>query len=169
MPSPGVNNMSKIINYNQLDQLPTNKKVVLVGGVFDLLHYGHIKFLKEAKNCGDISKIVYLLIVALESDKNVRRSKGKDRPIHNQQIRAEILSELTCVDYIILLPEMKTDQEYFDLVKTVKPDVIAVTSNDPQLENKRRQIDSVKGKLKIVIDKINTPSTSKLAKILKVE
>lgn len=155
--------MDKIIYLDQISLIDQNNKRVLIGGVFDLLHYGHIKFLKEAKNCGDI------LIVALESDKNVRRSKGKERPIHNQQIRAEILSELTCVDYIILLSEMKTDQEYFDLVKTINPDVIAITSNDPQLENKRKQAECIGGELKIVTDRINTPSTSKLAQILKVE
>lgn len=71
--------MNKII---KLDQIPSNKKLVLAGGVFDLLHYGHIKFLKEAKKYGDI------LIVALESDTTVQRLKGKSRPIFNQQIRA---------------------------------------------------------------------------------
>src|SRR3989344_9513690 len=125
--------MEKILKLDQITQIPSNRKLVLAGGVFDLLHYGHIKFLKEAKNCGDI------LIIALESDANVQRRKGKDRPIHNQQIRAEILSELICVDYVILLNEMNSDKDYFDLVKAIKPDVIAVTKNDPQLDNKRKQ------------------------------
>src|SRR3989344_2956512 len=152
--------MNKII---KLDQIPSNKKLVLAGGVFGLLHYGHIKFLKEAKKYGDI------LIVALESDTTVQRRKGKSRPIFNQQIRAEILSELICVDYVILLNEMNSDKDYFDLVKAIKPDVIAVTKNDPQLDNKRKQAAGIGGELKIVTDKINTPSTSKLAQILKVE
>jgi len=155
--------MEKILKLDQITQIPSNRKLVLAGGVFDLLHYGHIKFLKEAKNCGDI------LIIALESDANVQRRKGKDRPIHNQQIRAEILSELACVDHVLILPIMENDQDYFELVKTIKPAVVAITLNDPQQDNKRKQIESVGGKLKVVTDKINTPSTSKLAQILKVE
>lgn len=64
---------------------------------------------------------------------------------------------------------MNSDKDYFDLVKAIKPDVIAVTKNDPQLDNKRKQAAGIGGELKIVTDQINTPSTSKLAQILKVE
>ncbi|MBI3343244.1 adenylyltransferase/cytidyltransferase family protein, partial [Candidatus Gottesmanbacteria bacterium] len=60
-------------------------KKILVGGCFDLLHYGHIRFLEEAKKLGDH------LVVALESDENVRRMKGEGRPIHTQAQRKEML------------------------------------------------------------------------------
>ncbi len=73
-------------------------KKVLVGGCFDLLHFGHIKFLEEAKKSGDY------LVVALESDENVRRTKGETRPIHTQEQRKAMLESLTCVDEVIMLP-----------------------------------------------------------------
>jgi rfaE bifunctional protein nucleotidyltransferase chain/domain len=139
-----------------------NKSIVLVGGVFDLLHYGHLKFLQAAKKEGDI------LIVALESDKNVRTKKGRNRPIHREQIRAEILAELECVDYVLILPEMRTP-DYFKLVEKLRPDIIAVTENDPQIENKRKQAKSVGGKLAVVTPCLPTPSTTQLARILRVE
>ena len=153
--------MNKIINLKQATNIPGN--IVLVGGVFDLLHYGHLKFLQAAKKKGDA------LIVALECDKNVRKRKGKNRPIHSEKIRAEILAELECVDYVLILPEMRTDKDYFKLVQKLKPAVIAVTENDPQLENKRRQAKLVNGKLAVVTPQIPTPSTTQLAKILEVE
>ena len=140
-----------------------NKSITLAGGVFDLFHYGHLKFLKAAKKQGDI------LIVALESDKNVKRRKGAHRPIHSEKIRAEILAELACVDFVLILPEMKTYKDYFNLVAKIKPDVIAVTENDPQMENKRRQAEAAGAKTAVVAPQIPTPSTTKLAKILKVE
>lgn len=137
-------------------------KKVLVGGCFDFIHYGHISFLKQAKSHGDY------LIVALESDENVRRTKGESRPIHSQSQRKEMLASLSFVDEIIELPPMSSDQEYFNLVMKVKPDVIAVTEGDPILEKKRDQANRVGAEL-IVIPKIHTPSTSQLAKLLGLE
>ena len=65
--------------------LPISKKVVLVGGCFDVLHYGHIHFLSSAKNHGD------QVVVALESDENVKTRKGSTRPIHTQAQRKAML------------------------------------------------------------------------------
>lgn len=138
------------------------KKTVLVGGVFDILHYGHLKFLQAAKKEGDV------LIVALESDINVRRRKGEKRPLHSEQARAEMLAAVEYVDYVIVLPEMHT-KDYYKMVEQLKPDVIAVTENDPQIANKRQQAESVGGKLKAVTPRLPTPSTTQLAKILEVE
>ncbi len=137
-------------------------KKVLVGGCFDLLHYGHIRFLEEAKKLGDT------LIVALESDENVRKMKGEGRPIHNQQQRKEMLQALSCVDEIISLPSMKSHQEYFDLVTRVHPQIIAITEGDPLENNKREQSVKASAEL-IVIPKVPTPSTSQLAKLLGLE
>ena len=108
-------------------------KKVLVGGCFDLIHYGHIVFLKEAKKQGDY------LIVALESDENVKKYKGPNRPIHKQAERAEMLRSFRMVDEVVELPEMKEDYDYFKLVEKIRPDVIAITKDDPQTENKKRQ------------------------------
>ena len=72
------------------------KKIVFTNGCFDLIHVGHIRYLKEAKTHGDI------LVLALNSDKSIRAIKGPSRPIIPQDERAEILSELECVDNIIM-------------------------------------------------------------------
>lgn len=139
-----------------------NKTIVLVGGCFDLLHFGHIAFLKQAKAHGDY------LIVALESDETVRRLKNENRPIHIQRQRREMLEALSCVDQVVELPPMTTDQEYFDFVKKLSPAVIAVTDGDPILAKKQQQATTVGAKL-VVIPKIHTPSTSQLAKLLELE
>lgn len=137
-------------------------KKVLVGGCFDLLHYGHIRFLEEAKKLGD------RLVVALESDENVRRMKGEGRPIHNQTQRKEMLEALSCVDEVITLPPMNSHQDYFDLVTRVHPQVIAITEGDSLEGNKRKQATNVDAQLAI-IPKIPTPSSSQLAKLLGLE
>lgn len=160
--------MNKILDLKQAQKICSqlhnkNQTITLAGGVFDILHYGHLKFLKAAKKQGD------LLIVALECDQNVKRQKGKQRPINPENIRAEILAALEVVDYVLILPQMRTDQDYFKLVQKLKPDVVAVTESDPQIENKRKQAESVGGKLVVVTPKLPVSSTTQLAKILKVE
>jgi FAD synthetase len=136
--------------------------VVLVGGVFDILHYGHIQFLKKAKAFGNY------LIVALESDKNVKRLKGKKRPIHNQNQRREMLESLHFVDRVIILKDKMKDEDYQKLVKILSPRVIAVTKGDPIIEKKRRQAEEIGAEL-IEISKIKSSSTSQIARLLKIE
>jgi FAD synthetase len=138
------------------------KKKILVGGVFDILHYGHIHFLREAKKLGDY------LIVALESDQNVKRLKGENRPFHNQNQRREILESLTYVDEVIILKDKMTDWDYLDLVLEVKPNIIAVTAGDPFLKKKKIHAGAVKAQV-VEISKIETLSTTKIAKLLSME
>lgn len=137
-------------------------KKILVGGCFDILHYGHIHFLKEAKKKGSY------LVIALESDENTRKLKGKTRPIHNQKQRSEILRSLNFVDKVIKLPEMKTDRDYEKLVLRIKPDIIAITERDKSKQQKLRCANLVKARL-VEIKKIETPSTTKIAKITGLE
>ncbi len=138
------------------------KKIVLVGGSFDLLHFGHTEFLRQAKALGD------WLVVALESDENVNRMKGNGRPIHSQHQRRKMLQSLSFVDEVLLLQPMKTDEEYASLVKKVQPHVIAVTEGDPILDKKKGHAVAV-GAQVIVIPKIHTPSTSMITKLLGLE
>lgn len=140
----------------------TNKIVVLVGGCFDLLHYGHISFLKKAKTYGNY------LLVALESDENVRRVKGDTRPIHTQKQRKEMLETLRCVDEVIELPPMRSDTDYYEMIRRIRPDVIAFTEGDPILDKKMEQ-GKLSGAKVVIIEKIHTPSTSQLAKLLDLE
>lgn len=137
-------------------------KKILVGGCFDILHFGHITFLKQAKALGDY------LIVALESDENVRRVKGDARPIHTQEQRQIMLEALVYVDKVIALPSMNSDLEYFTFVQKIHPSIIAVTEGDPILDKKKQQANLVGASL-VVIPKIHTPSTSQLAKLLGLE
>lgn len=158
--------MGKIVRLDQITKIvgdlkKRRKTIVLVGGCFDILHFGHIKFLEKAKKEADI------LITALESDKSIKILKGKGRPIHSQKMRAEMLSALKFVDFIIRLPFMKTDKDYLNLVKKVKPDVIAVTTGDPKLKNKKQQAKIVRGRVKAIINRIKTPSTKGIIELLK--
>lgn len=158
---------NKIITVKDLNDLSgqfiqEKGRKVLVGGCFDILHFGHIKFLREAKKFGDI------LIVALESDRNVQMLKGDNRPFQSVQERGEILSELISVDYIISLPPMISDNEYYLLVQKVSPQVIAITEGDKIIEKKREHARKVGAKLEI-IPQLKTASTSQLAKTIGLE
>lgn len=136
-----------------------NKTIVLTGGCFDILHFGHIRFLREASSYGNI------LVIALESDANVKKLKGNNRPFHNQTERAQILSELSSVDYIVLLPPMNSDKEYESMVKRISPTSIAVTEGDTLLEVKKKHAQKIGARVQVVA-KIKTQSTSELAKLL---
>jgi len=142
-----------------LTQRNHKAKVVLVGGCFDILHWGHISFLKKAKKLGNC------LIVALESDENTKRLKGLTRPIHTQKQRAEILKSLRFVDKVILLLPLP---DYQKLVEEVKPQIMAVTQGDPLIKNKKKLAKLVGAKV-VVIPKIKIPSTTQIAKLLKLE
>ena len=89
------------------------KTVVTTNGCFDILHAGHVRYLEKTKSFGDF------LIVLLNSDKSVKSIKGQSRPIHNENDRAEILSALRCVDYVVLFDEDSPR----DLLDEMKPDV----------------------------------------------
>ncbi len=136
------------------------KNVVLVGGVFDILHIGHIKFLENAKKKGNS------LFVLLESDENVKKLKGKNRPINPQLERAQVISALKTVDYVILLKNVKTNADYDKLIAQIKPNIIATTQDDPYKKHKIRQAKFIRAKLVYVISRIKSRSTTKIAKLI---
>lgn len=137
-------------------------KTVLVGGCFDLIHIGHIYFLEEAKKLGD------RLVVLLESDETIRRLKGEHRPIHTQEERKKMLLAIRFVDEVVSIPSLKTDTEYFDVIQTIHPNIIAFTEGDPILTKKIKQAELV-GARAVVIPRIPNVSSTSLAKNLKVE
>ena len=146
-------------NQNQIQELKTdNKKLVLAGGCFDILHTGHIEFLKNAKLAGDT------LIVLLENDQRIRKLKGQNRPINSQSDRALVLSNLSMVDFVICLPTFEKDQEYEALVKMIQPDIIAVTLGNPIFEWERTYIKNVGAEIVEVIKPISDYSTTNLIK-----
>lgn len=89
-------------------------KKVFTNGCFDILHRGHVDYLKRSKALGDY------LIVGLNSDASVKRLKGASRPINNQEDRKFILENLSCIDEVIIFDE---DTPY-ELIKKVKPNVL---------------------------------------------
>lgn len=147
---------------SQILALTGDKKTVLVGGCFDIVHLGHLIFLEKAKAKGD------LLIVLLESDENIKRNKGPTRPINNQNDRAIFLTKLKMVDVVIKLPEMKSDNDYLKIIKKIKPNIIAVNENDNNLENKRKQSQQVGAKVIKVGKLIPHQSTSQIIEKIKI-
>lgn len=90
-----------------------NKKIVFTNGCFDILHIGHVRYLKKSAKYGDV------LIIGLNSDSSVKKIKGETRPINNELDRAELLSELNFVDYVVIFDE-DTPQ---NLLNEIKPDI----------------------------------------------
>ena len=91
----------------------SGKTVVVTNGCFDILHVGHVRYLQKTKTFADY------LIVLLNSDRSVRAIKGENRPINNENDRAEILCALSCVDYVVLFDETSPR----NLIDEIKPDV----------------------------------------------
>ena len=101
-----------------------NKKWVFTNGCFDILHEGHIDTISTASSNGDI------LMVAINSDESVKRLKGNNRPINNQDSRALLIASLIFVDFVIIFDE---DTPY-NLIATLLPNVL-VKGGDYNIEN----------------------------------
>ena len=93
----------------------STKKIILAGGVFDIIHPGHIHTLNTAKALGDV------LVVAIATDKTAQKMK-KRQPLHNQKLRHELVSCLSMVDRAVIGHE----EDIFETVKEVKPDIIVL-------------------------------------------
>jgi D-beta-D-heptose 7-phosphate kinase/D-beta-D-heptose 1-phosphate adenosyltransferase len=110
--------MEKILSWDKLKKTVVrlkakNKKVVFTNGCFDIIHIGHVRYLKEAKGLGDV------LIIGLNSDRSVSSIKP-GRPINPQNHRAEVLSSLEMVDYVVFFDE----ETPYELIKLIQPDVL---------------------------------------------
>jgi len=91
------------------------KRLVLTNGCFDLLHTGHVRYLEEARRCGDA------LVVAVNSDDSVRELKGPSRPVNSELDRAEVLAALRCVDHVTIF----TGKRVTEVIRLLKPAVYA--------------------------------------------
>ena len=110
--------MHKILDWKELgtkidEAKAAGKKVVFTNGCFDIIHLGHVRYLREAKKLGDV------LVIGLNSDKSVSKIKP-GRPVNPQGHRAEILSSLEMVDYVTLFDE----ETPYKLINLLKPDVL---------------------------------------------
>jgi len=111
--------LSKILELQDLikvvhDLRELGKKIVFTNGCFDILHVGHVRYLTAARSEGDI------LVVGLNSDGSVKSIKPENRPIVNQEQRAEVLAGLECVDYITVFNE----PDPLKVINELKPDVL---------------------------------------------
>ncbi|MDH5533612.1 MAG: adenylyltransferase/cytidyltransferase family protein [Candidatus Pacebacteria bacterium] len=125
-----------------------NKKVkVLVTGVFDLLHEEHLTFLKKAKDLGDY------LVVGVESDKRVKEIKGEHRPIHSQDQRVEVIKKENIADEVIILPEhFSSKDDHIAFIKSINPDVLAVSSHTAHLDKKEAIMRLFGGRVEVIHD-----------------
>ncbi|MBU0502908.1 MAG: D-glycero-beta-D-manno-heptose 1-phosphate adenylyltransferase [Candidatus Omnitrophota bacterium] len=90
------------------------KKIVFTNGCFDILHYGHVKYLEDASHKGDC------LVVAINSDVSVRRIKGNHRPIVKEMDRARVLAGLKSVDYVVIFKQ----ETPLEVIEYIKPDIL---------------------------------------------
>ena len=107
----------KIVSQDFFEENALNlhpQKIVFTNGCFDVLHFGHVYYLQQARQLGD------LLVVGLNSDASVKRLKGDSRPINGEKERAFVLAALSFVDYVVLFEEDTPG----NLIKAVRPDVL---------------------------------------------
>ncbi len=135
------------------------KKIVLVTGVFDLLHQEHINFLKKASKVGD------LLFVGVECDKRVKQMKGADRPKDNELLRIKKIRHLGIADCVFLLPEDFDNPEVRkNFILKLRPDILAVSSHTKFIKQKQQIMSLVGGEVKIVHQHNPLISTTKIIK-----
>ncbi len=133
------------------------KKIVTTSGCFDLLHPGHLDFLKKAKNEGDI------LIILLNNDDSIKKLKGPERPIMNEQDRAELLDNLNCVDYVHIF----SDEKPLELIAMIMPDVHVKGGSweCKNIEEEEKLLNSFNSKFKTFGMKDNHSTTNIIKKI----
>lgn len=152
------NSHSKILEMHQLRSYlararDMRRKVVFTNGCFDILHKGHVTYMRKAASMGD------LLILGLNSDDSVKRLKGEGRPLNNEMDRAEVLAALEFIDFIVIFDE---DTPY-ELIKVVQPDVL-VKGGDYNIED---VVGREFAKKTVLIDFVDGYSTTKTIESMK--
>jgi D-beta-D-heptose 7-phosphate kinase/D-beta-D-heptose 1-phosphate adenosyltransferase len=132
------------------------KKVAFTNGCFDILHVGHVRYLREARKEGDV------LILALNSDRSVRSIKGEKRPIVPEEERADVLAALACIDYVTIFDEATP----LALITLLKPDVL-IKGGDWAEENivGRDEVRSWGGRVAIIPEIKGASTTNIIEKI----
>lgn len=134
----------------KLRKLVPEKRIVFTNGCFDILHVGHIRYLRQAAAQGD------MLVVGLNSDASVKRLKGEGRPVNSEDDRAELLASLPFVDYIVIFEE---DTPY-ELIKQIQPDVLVKGGDYIPEDVVGRDIVEGRGGKLVLIDFVEGRSTT---------
>lgn len=132
------------------------RRIVLANGCFDILHVGHVRYLEEARRCGDV------LVVGVNSDRAVAALKGEGRPVLNEKGRAELVAALESVDYVVIFDELTAAELLVDL----RPDVHCKgTDYSAETVPEREVVRSFGGEVRIVGDPKNHSTRELLAEI----
>lgn len=129
-------------------------RIVFTNGCFDVLHAGHVAYLREARRLGDV------LVVAINADEQVRAQKGPGRPVHQSTDRAEVLSELQCVDFVTVFDEPTPHA----VLERIRPDVL-VKGGDYALDQVigREIVQGYGGEVRVLVHKPGLSSTKAIA------
>ena len=135
------------------------KKIVFTNGCFDLVHAGHVSSFNQAKEMGDV------LIVAINSDKSIKRIKGDKRPIVDENNRIKMLCALDCIDYVILME----DDNPIDIIKTIKPDITVKGKDwEDKFLPEREIVESYGGQVRFIKLEEGLSTTNIINKILEI-
>ena len=156
--------MGKIVSQEEINKIAEelkkqDKKIVTTNGIFDILHAGHTKLLKEAKKLGDV------LIVCLNTDASVKQNKGDKRPINSQNDRAELISAIYCVDYVVLFDETEPSA----ILAQIKPNIHTKAADytiDKVIE--RKVVEANGGEVKLLPLVQGRSTTNLIKKIVEV-
>lgn len=133
------------------------KKIALTNGCFDILHVGHVRYLREAKKTADI------LVLALNSDSSVRSIKGEKRPVLSEQERAEIVAALEFIDFVTIFPELTP----LELINFLQPDVLIKGGDWPEEKVVGREEIKKWGGRVAIIPEIEGKSTTNIMEKIK--
>ncbi|MGB9699863.1 MAG: D-glycero-beta-D-manno-heptose 1-phosphate adenylyltransferase [Thermodesulfobacteriota bacterium] len=135
------------------------KRIVFTNGCFDLLHVGHVRYLQKAKKLGDV------LIIGLNTDHSVKLIKGNNRPIIPQKERAEVLSALVFVDYVVFFNE----PDPLKIIKAIQPDILVKGADwDKNKIVGREIVEGAGGKVVRISLVPGASSTKIIEKIIKI-
>lgn len=133
-----------------------DNKIVVTIGSWDMLHIGHVRYLMQAKKCGDI------LVVGVDSNRAIKLYKGPNRPVYPQEERVEMLEYQSCVDFVTLVDDVDEKGVWqYGLLEKIHPDVY-VAVEDSYSEKQRKDIDKFCGELIVLPRQAENTSTSKM-------
>jgi D-beta-D-heptose 7-phosphate kinase/D-beta-D-heptose 1-phosphate adenosyltransferase len=154
--------MNKILERTDLkDKLEglrkKGKKIAFTNGCFDILHVGHVRYLREAKKTADV------LVLALNSDSSVRLLKGEERPLIPEKERAEILAALEFIDFVTIFEELTP----LELINYLKPDILIKGGDWPEKKVVGREEIKKWGGRVAIIPEVEGKSTTNIVEKIK--